>query len=134
MAVIWQTRYDTGIQVVDDQHQELFGLVERLRLSVQESLPAEETQVILEELVVATEQHFTTEEAIMAKAQYPDLTQHVAEHASMLTSLYELRTKFRQNPLALALMVPTFMDGWLKHHISDGDFGFVTFLKARRLL
>ncbi len=134
MAVIWQTRYDTGIQVVDEQHQDLFRLVERLRLSVQENPPAKETLVILEELVATTEQHFTTEEAIMAKAQYPDLTQHVAEHASMLASLYELRAKFRQNPLALALMVPTFMDGWLKHHISDGDFGFVTFLKARRLL
>lgn len=134
MAVAWQPRYETGIQVVDDQHQALFRLVEQLRRSVQERLPAEDTQVVLEELVAATEQHFTTEEAIMAKAQYPDLAQHVAEHASMLTSLYELRAKFRQNPLALALMVPTFMDGWLKHHISDGDFGFVTFLKARRLL
>jgi hypothetical protein len=30
-------------------------------------------------------------------------------------------------------MVPTFMEGWLKHHISDGDFGFVSFLKARGL-
>jgi len=29
--------------------------------------------------------------------------------------------------------VPTFLEGWLKHHVSDGDLGFVTFLKARNL-
>jgi hypothetical protein len=34
----------------------------------------------------------------------------------------------------MAMMVPTFMEGWLKHHISDGDFGFVSFMKARNLV
>ena len=134
MTAAWNPRYDTGIQVVDDQHHELFALVERLRVSVQKGTPPEETRALLVDLVSATEQHFMTEEAIMASALYPDLAQHVAEHASMLTSLYELRAKFQENPQALALMVPTFMDGWLRHHISDGDFGFITFLKARNLV
>jgi hemerythrin len=70
----------------------------------------------------------------MAKLGYPDLAQHLAEHASMLTSLQELLVRFRESDQAMAMMVPTFMEGWLRHHISDGDFGFVTFMKARNLV
>ncbi|WP_157492308.1 bacteriohemerythrin [Geothrix fermentans] len=133
MDVVWNTRYNTGIQLIDEQHQELFATVERLRHSVQAGAQREEIRELLTTLVRHSERHFATEESFMARYGYPDLTQHVAEHASMLTSLHELLQKFQESHHALALMVPTFMEGWLKHHISDGDFGFVTFLKARNL-
>lgn len=133
MDATWNTRYDTGIRVIDEQHQELFGLVARLRRAAQEGADRPVVGALLEDLVACTERHFATEEAIMGRYHYPDFTQHVAEHASMLTSLHELRAKFQESQAAMALMVPTFMDGWLRHHISDGDFGFVTFLKSRHL-
>ncbi|WLT30466.1 bacteriohemerythrin [Geothrix sp. PMB-07] len=133
MEVAWSSRYDTGIRVIDEQHQELFQLLERLRKVVQEDGSGAAMEALLAELVACSERHFATEEAYMARFNYPDLGQHVSEHATMLTSLHELLTKFRENQQVMALMVPTFMEGWLKHHISDGDFGFVTFLKARNL-
>ena len=133
MAVTWNTRYNTGIQLIDEQHQELFRIVDRLRRQVQDGAERGGVEALLEELVACSERHFATEETIMGQFGYPDLAQHVSEHATMLTSLHELRDKFQENQQVLALMVPTFMEGWLKHHISDGDFGFVSFLKARNL-
>ena len=133
MEVHWNSRYSTGIQVIDEQHQELFKIVNSLRRLVQEGADHGVIGALIGELVDCTERHFETEEAFMGKFEYPDLTQHVAEHASMLTSLHELQDKFQDSHQAMALMVPTFMEGWLRHHISDGDFGFVTFLKARNL-
>lgn len=133
METVWNARYNTGIQIIDEQHQHLFATVDQLRHSVQGGAGSSEVEALLAELIHSTERHFATEESYMARYGYPDLTQHMAEHASMLTSLHELLAKFRESHHALALMVPTFMEGWLKHHISDGDFGFVTFLKARNL-
>lgn len=133
MDAVWNERYNTGIQIIDEQHHHLFAMVDRLRRSVQAGGGSQEVEELLTELVRFTERHFATEESYMARYGYPDLTQHMAEHASMLTSLHELLAKFQESHHALALMVPTFMEGWLKHHISDGDFGFVTFLKARNL-
>jgi hemerythrin len=134
MEAAWNTRYDTGIRLVDEQHQELFQIVQHLRQHVQEGTDRAVIEALLEDLVTCSERHFATEETQMAKVGYPDLTQHVAEHASMLASLHELLGKFRESHQAMAMMVPTFMEGWLRHHISDGDFGFVTFLKARNLV
>ncbi len=111
MLATWNSRYNTGIQAIDDQHQELFRLVDLLRRMVQEASPRLEIEGVLAELLACTQRHF----------------------ASMLASLHELLAKFRESQEAMALMVPTFMEGWLKHHISDGDFGFVSYLKARNL-
>jgi hemerythrin len=133
MEVAWNSRYNTGIQIIDEQHQELFRIVERLRGSIQTGAERAVVESLLEDLVACSERHFASEEAFMGRFGYPDLTQHVSEHASMLTSLHELLAKLRESHQAMALMVLTFMEGWLKHHISDGDFGFVTFLKARNL-
>lgn len=134
MAVAWNIRYNTGIQLIDEQHQELFRMVDRLRRQVQDGTDRGGIEALLKDLVACLERHFATEETIMGQFGYPDLTQHVSEHASMLTSLQELLDKFQESHQVMALMVPTFMEGWLKHHISDGDFGFVTFLKARNLV
>ena len=133
MEVSWNPRYNTGIQLIDEQHQELFRIVDGLRRQVQAGADRGGIESLLEDLVACSERHFATEETFMGQFGYPDLTQHVAEHASMLTSLHELLARFRESHQAMALMVPTFMEGWLKHHISDGDFGFVSFLKARHL-
>ena len=131
MDAVWSTRYHTGIQLIDDQHRELFATVNELRRSVQSGADRGVIGRLLEQLLAASARHFATEETFMAERGYPDLAQHVAEHAAMLTSLKELHTKFLESHHTLAMMVPTFMEGWFKHHISDGDFGFVTFLKAR---
>ena len=133
MDINWNTRYNTGIQLIDEQHQELFRIIDRLRRSVQEGVNRDVVEALLADLLACSERHFATEETFMGKFGYPDLPQHVSEHVSMVTSLHELLVRFQENHQSMALMVPTFMEGWLKHHISDGDFGFVSFLKARNL-
>jgi hemerythrin-like metal-binding protein len=133
MGITWNTRSDTGIQIIDEQHQELFGVVDRLRRMIEEGAARGAVEILLGDLLACTERHFATEETYMSKFGYPDFPQHVSEHASMLTSLHELQAKFQESHQSMALTVPTFMEGWLKHHINDGDLGFVTFLKAHNL-
>ncbi|GLH71188.1 hemerythrin [Geothrix rubra] len=134
MDVVWSTRYNTGIQLIDEQHKELFSTVNELRTSVQAGADRQVIEHLLDSLLRASARHFASEERFMGEHGYPDLAQHVAEHAAMLTSLKELQAKFLESHHSMAMMVPTFMEGWFKHHISDGDFGFVTFLKARGLV
>jgi len=134
MESVWNARHDSGIGVIDEQHHELFRMVERLRKLIQAGAAGSSVEELLEELVTRTECHFATEEAFMSKFGYPDLKQHVSEHQSMLTSLQELKATFQDSRQAMVMMVPTFLEGWLRHHISDGDFGFITFLKAHNLV
>jgi len=133
METTWSPQYDTGIRIIDEQHQELFGIVDRLRRMIEEGAARNAVEALLGDLLACSERHFATEETYMSKFSYPDFPQHVSEHASMLTSLQELQAGFQESHQSMTLMVSTFMVGWLKHHISDGDLGFVTFLKAHNL-
>jgi hemerythrin len=133
MEVVWNPRHDTGIQLIDEQHQELFRLVECLRVRLQGEAERDEIEALLEALIASSGHHFATEETFMAQFGYPDFEPHVAEHASMLASLKELLAEFQEHRRAMIQMLPIFMEGWLRHHLSDGDFGFVTFLKSRNL-
>ncbi len=134
MEATWNPKYSTGIGLIDDQHRTLFATVAQLRVLIQENGDREAIGHLLELLLTTAREHFETEEDFMSRYGYPDLAQHVAEHASMLMGLQDLKAKFEESHQSMAMMVPTFMEGWLRHHISDGDFGFVTFLKARSLV
>ena len=133
MEMTWSSLADTGIQMLDEQHQELFGVMERLRRMIEVGAARPLVEALLGDLVACTERHFATEVTYMSRFGYPDFPQHVSDHASMLASLRELQARYQESQQAMALMVPTFLEGWLKHHVSDGDLGFVTFLKARNL-
>lgn len=134
MEFVWNSRHDSGIGVIDEQHHELFQMVERLRRLVQEGATRHRVEGLLADLVACTERHFATEEEFMSKFGYPDFDQHASEHQSMLGSLHELRLSFMESQQSMVMMIPTFLEGWLRHHISDGDSGFITFLKAHNLV
>jgi hemerythrin len=131
VELVWNTRYNTGIQIIDEQHQELFQKAGLLRRLVVEEGDRALLEAKLEDFVACAGHHFATEESFMEKFGYPDLAQHRTEHVSMFGNLHELLTRFQASDQAVALMVPTFMDGWLKQHISGVDFEFVRFLQAR---
>lgn len=129
MELVWDARYDTGIEVIDQQHRELFKMVGRLRQLVVDAGERARVEALLEDLVARAGHHFATEETFMEKLGFPGLPQHRAEHVSMFGQLHELHARFQDSDQAVALMVPTFLEGWLKHHISEDDFGFMTFLQ-----
>lgn len=133
MEFIWNSRHDSGIGVFDEQHHELFQMVARLHGLVQEGAARSLVEALLEDLLACSARHFAAEEAFMSKFAYPDYEQHVSEHQSMLGSLQDLKASFLESRLSMVGVVPTFLEGWLKHHISNGDFGFISFLKARNL-
>jgi hemerythrin len=134
MEAPWNSRHDSGIGIIDEQHSELFRMVAELRDLVQARAARERVEFLLNEMLAASERHFATEEGFMRRFAYPDLDRHAAEHRTMLQSLAELRTTFVESDHAMLMMVPIFLEGWLKHHTSDGDFGFISFLKAHRLV
>jgi hemerythrin len=133
MEITWNLRHDTGIRIIEEQHEELLDVVDRLRRMIEEGAARDSVETLLGDLLACSERHFATEETYMSRFGYPDFPQHVSEHALMLTSLQELQAGFQESHQPLSMLVSTFMVGWLKHHISDGDLGFVTFLKAHDL-
>jgi len=127
----WHPRYSTGIKLIDEQHQEIFLALARLKTAIHMQGEGEDIGELLDHFDLITQRHFKTEEDFMDLHGFPGLEAHRAEHLEAQASLGELKVRFAENPETLASMIVTFVNGWLVHHISEGDFKYVAFLKAR---
>ncbi len=95
---VWQPAYVLGIPVVDAQHERLFRLA-------REAAP-------LEFLLEQIQEHFRTEEELMAAHHYAGLAAHKLEHDSLLSQLAGAQ------PSEATLV---FLDGWVTGHIASAD-------------
>jgi hemerythrin len=127
----WHPRYSTGIKIIDDQHQEIFLALARLKAAVHMLGEGENIGELLDYFDLLTQRHFKTEEDFMRLHDFPGFEAHRVEHEMARARLGELKERFAENPETLVSMIVTFVNGWLVHHISEGDFKYVAFLKAR---
>lgn len=126
----WKSQYETGIPIIDEQHKRLFLAIEQVQEAVAQGRPKDEIRGFVQSLMAHTQEHFRTEEAIMAHHGFPALLAHIREHELLIEKLEELNHRFEETEHSMALMVATFMGGWLRHHISEGDFTYAQYIKS----
>ena len=128
MAIaIWSTRYETGIEVIDAQHQALFGAFNELADSFREGTASEHVRASLGALMAYTIGHFQTEETYMRERNYPGLSAHQAEHARLVDKTQALLARFDEGQ-PVTMEVAIFLADLLKHHIDEFDLAMVRFL------
>ena len=131
MAIaIWNSRFETGIAVIDAQHKTLFDAVNKLADSFKDGTSKSAVKESLDFLVKYTVDHFQTEEQVMKDMNYPKLTSHIAEHLQLVANAQDLQRKVADGK-PVTMEVSRFLADWLKHHINDFDMRMVRFKKER---
>jgi len=131
MAIaIWSSRFETGIELIDTQHKELFEAVNKLADSFRAGLAWVQVKESMEFLEQYTFEHFQTEERFMREMDYPGLASHQTEHANLMAKVRDLKLRLA-NGEPVTMDVTIFFVDWLKQHINDVDMAYVDFVKAR---
>src|SRR5512141_796604 len=89
----WSSDYSVNIKTIDDQHQELVNILNRLFVAVCMREGDKVIAGILDALMDYTKKHFSLEERLMRMAGYKDLEAHMAEHKKLLDQLDQLCKK-----------------------------------------
>ncbi len=120
MALLqWQESLDTGIEVIDDQHRRIVGMINQLHRA---HAGGSQLRVgdALDELVDYTLSHFAFEEELMEEAGYPFCAAHRRVHAVFTRRVGEYRRRFQAGEDVvdeLESMLPR----WLFNHIRNDD-------------
>jgi len=131
MAIaVWNSRFETGIAIIDTQHQALFAAVNKLADSFKSGTVKSQVKESMDFLVQYTVDHFQTEEKLMKEMGYPNLTSHMAEHTQLVHKAQALQAKLNEGK-PVTMEVSTFLADWLKHHINEVDMGYVEFKRAK---
>jgi len=132
MVLIWTPEYSVNIKTIDNQHQELVNMLNRLFVAVAQREGNNVIGGILEALRSYTKTHFSLEERLMEQAQYPDLEAHKLEHQKLIGQLDELCRKHLTEDKPIYFEVLRFLKTWLKEHISGEDTKYSTALQQAK--
>lgn len=119
----WNENLETGIAIIDEQHQKLVQLLNQLTGTLV-SGDAVELNRVFDELAAYAAYHFKTEENVWAPYFDGDawLAGHKDSHTSFLPTVIELKAQQGDKPLREAIEhIVKFLIRWLAFHIIDND-------------
>lgn len=130
----WSDAYTTGVRVLDNDHRELFAIVNELHALIErKKTPSRfEIKAIIDSLARYTREHFDREERLLRDYGYPDLDDHIDKHNDfkrllMAVVKIEVEEPHRIDPRRLL----GFLGAWLEHHILKEDRHYIPFLTGK---
>jgi hemerythrin len=123
----WSSDLDTGIDVIDKQHQRIVDYLNELSIA-NESGDKAATGRVLGELVDYTLTHFAFEEELQERANYPFLKAHRRVHEIFTRRIAE----FQRRAAAGENVTPELLSMlkiWLVNHIKGDDADYVDSIK-----
>lgn len=115
--------YLTGIQLVDDEHRELFRIINDINKIVRDYSVADQydaLQVIFARLIDYTEEHFRDEEEYMESIRYEGLAVERRAHEGFVNKLKSIQSnpdKIDEDPQKYMERLVEFLLRWLVLHI-----------------
>ncbi len=119
----WSNDLDTGIAVIDTQHRRIVDLINELD-SAHETGDIGVTNHVLGELVNYTLSHFSFEEELQEKANYPFFKAHKRVHEIFTKRVAEFQQR-AANGENVAPEVLAMLKIWLVNHIKGDDADYV---------
>jgi hemerythrin len=132
MHIQWDKSLSVGVKTIDEQHQELFRLVNQLLESLVQARGKEEVAKVLAFLKDYVIQHFGAEQKLMTQYKYPALLSHRTQHDEFVKTFMQVHGEFEKSgpTVALAMKLNSYLGSWLRDHIGTTDRALGKFLLA----
>jgi hemerythrin-like metal-binding protein len=96
VQLVWKKEYECGHPVIDSQHRGLFATANALFDAIAINESAEEVEDLLEALLFDVQQHFETEEKVLAEGNLDEAGTHAALHRELLAKATTLANQYRE--------------------------------------
>ncbi|MCL2215958.1 MAG: bacteriohemerythrin [Defluviitaleaceae bacterium] len=122
--MVWSSKYETGNEIVDNDHKEIFGLVKKV-LDEAFANRKEKVDTSITFLVEYTLRHFNNEERLMEMFDYPadEADIHKKQHSNFAKSVTALHEKIREqgDTMDIGIEVNNTIVDWLIKHVLGSD-------------
>lgn len=136
MAIEWKEDLAVGVTKIDEQHKELFSKVNALFEACNAGKGKEQIDPIINYLQDYVVLHFGDEERLQKQYDYPEYTNHKAQHDQFIKDFLGLKDKIEKNGvtgLTIVQLNQVLVD-WLIKHIRKTDKNFAAFLKEKGVI
>jgi hemerythrin len=128
MSYEWPGDLEIGYPAIDDQHKLLIESLNDLLWTCQHGGHRDELKKTVNFLVSYTEKHFTDEQELHRKYNYPDRERHKGLHESFKLVVSDLAERLVEDGPSIGLVaeVKSAIGDWLISHIKGEDPKFVS--------
>ena len=125
----WDPALECGVEQIDNEHKELFRMVENLLEDAKAGKTVESSETALDFLEKYVANHFAHEEALMRECDYPHAGEHKELHNNFVKVLLNLKKKYEENDgsLSVAIEINHAAMSWLINHIKVIDMRFTQY-------
>lgn len=127
----WDKKFETGVEVIDNDHRYLFKLINDFFDSFMNGSSDEESIALMEGLISYTILHFKREEELMLKSDYPFFENHKKEHRKLIESVTKFKKTINTSSNDATTELLSFLSNWLINHVIGTDMLFVPYLVAK---
>lgn len=117
------------IDEIDDQHRNLFLLINRLIVHKRTHGPQEELLDLIQVLVAYSQANLRAEELHMADTHYPLALPHSKEHLEFTANIQDFMKDYDREEEGLSAKMLTFLMHWWVTHVGTSDQKFGKHLK-----
>jgi hemerythrin len=130
-TVIWNESYSVGVKALDEQHKKLFGMVNQMHEAMMAGKGRVVVGQVMNEMFDYVRLHFTAEEKLLERYNYPGLAEQKREHEAFIQKVEEMQQKMQAGNLTLSIEVSQFLQSWIKDHIMGVDKKYGDFLNKK---
>jgi hemerythrin len=128
----WKTKYHVGIFKIDEQHQDIFKILNKLATAIEEDKNREILSYILSDVVKHFNYHFTDEEIYLES--HPDFDDHHQKHSELTEKILDFEKESRKNTAFNFGEVLDFLKNWLKNHILETDIEYFQYVLGKNFI
>ncbi len=129
MLIEWDSTLSVGNSRIDQDHEALVDIVNRLAQASDQEHGYDIIAEILSELSDYVIYHFEREEQIMRRYHYPATAQHVKQHSDLIKGLETLVYEYEAMPSVVSADTLVFLKHWLVDHIRGCDMDLGRFMR-----
>lgn len=125
--MIWKEEYKIGVDLIDDQHKELFtrlnSFIKTVRSNEDKEKKAKKVEETLNFMAEYVVEHFNAEEALQRKYKYPAYENHHQIHENFKKEIIEFQNEFKENSYDedFVMEFSGRLLSWLINHVANTD-------------
>ncbi|OGV33246.1 MAG: hypothetical protein A2020_05900 [Lentisphaerae bacterium GWF2_45_14] len=123
---VWETRYETGVELIDRQHKKLVSIINDLYSGLHSKYKdkSEAFAKAAKDAVDYVRTHFHDEEEWMFETSYPEIESQKEWHRKFIEVLLKKTKEFDEGRTYSAFEFLKFLKEWLISHIAIEDKKF----------
>ena len=131
MKMKWVPEYNTGIDVIDDQHKRILDYINEI-VEISDHTDKDRIKQILDNIIDYTQSHFTFEESLQEEADYKYRVPHKRVHDLFIKKIESYRDRFQMGQ-SIEAELHEVLSKWLINHIQHDYADYVGAVKENMM-